>query len=152
MSDDVIVRDLEPRDYEWALEVINEDCISGEGSQVAPGGQDYYRERGSALVAEHEGAAVGYLLAFGTQKWNIVKVNHIVISHKHRRKDIALRLYERLMSDARVRGVFVIVCWFTSEQPAVLALHKKLGFEIELQGNRVVARMQLRPRMKTAQR
>jgi hypothetical protein len=34
----------------------------------------------------------------------------------------------------------------------VLALHKKLGFEIELQGNRVVARMQLRPRMKTAQR
>ena len=85
------------------------------------------------LVAEQDGALIGYLEAIGgtfRRKWHCVQVK-VAIFQAHVGKGIGTQLFIELERWALEREVQRMELTVMTNNPRAIALYKKMGFEIE---------------------
>lgn len=92
------------------------------------------REAGGfpVIVAEADGRVAGYASfgPFRTGEGYRFTVEHSVyVAHWARRRGVARLLMERLIAEARLRGLRRMVGGVSADQTASLALHRAVGFE-----------------------
>lgn len=84
------------------------------------------------LVAERNGAVAGYA-SFGTfrqgEGYRFTAEHSVYVAAGARRQGVARALMERLIAEARARGLRRLVGGVSADQGPSLALHRALGFE-----------------------
>ena len=81
------------------------------------------------LVAERAGAVVGYALAVHNQTCS--ELDSIAVAPAHRGGGTAATLMNRLNAILRRRGVSTMTLMVRLDNPAAIALYRKLGFRRE---------------------
>jgi phosphinothricin acetyltransferase len=137
----MILRDARPGDLAAIAEILNIEIRSGTASWTeTPKSTDdmarWFDQRVArgypVLVAEDGGAVLGYA-SFGPfragEGYRETVENSVYVAHAARGRGIARLLMERLIAAARAAGHHRMVGGVSADQPASMALHRKLGFE-----------------------
>lgn len=107
-----------------------------EGAVAAWFGEVLRNDAARVWIAEFEGEAVGYLLAFdeerpanpfaGAQRW--LEIDQVAVVDAARRYGVARRLIEAAIADAEARGMdrFELAAWTFNDRARVA--FEKLGF------------------------
>jgi ribosomal protein S18 acetylase RimI-like enzyme len=100
---------------------------------------------GFALVAEEDGAVVGYALARALRP-RVVYLNDIYVRPDARRRGVAKALISEIVATSRKQGIEVMLLNVDNENAAARAVYRRLGFRERATGM-MVELEQLEPRV-----
>lgn len=133
---ELMIRPMTKADYGFLASVLDRWWGGPSGQRAEP---LFYYELGSgALVAEREGAVVGFLFGFFTPDEPEEPAGeragyiHLVGIHPdHRRQGVGQRLYERFCDLCRARGVTRLKAIAAVGDESAVRFHVALGFDAE---------------------
>lgn len=101
---------------------------------ITPAAFAFYAGTGCSLVAEADGALVGYVLAQPVQHFDLeplaVWVEDISVHPDHHRRGVATALYRALGAWAKRAGATVVLAGIHRDNAASLAMHARVGFDL----------------------
>jgi ribosomal protein S18 acetylase RimI-like enzyme len=127
----MLLRDLEKRDYDQVVQIIDRWSGGPTSSLVHP--FLFYELGRLAQVVERESQLVGFLFGFLSQTEDPVGYVHLVGVHPDfRRRGIGRLLYSKFEADSRVHGCRALKAMTAPGNESATAFHKALGFAAEL--------------------
>lgn len=137
----MILRDAEPDDLAAIGEILNTEIRSGTASWTeTPKTEsdlaawlDARRTAGFPVLVAHEGGEVLGYASYGPfragEGYRGTVEHSVYVARRARGRGIARLLMARLIERARAAGLTRMVGGVSADQPASLALHRRLGFE-----------------------
>lgn len=126
----MIVRGITKSDYDFIVSVLDRWWGGPSGIPAHP---IFFFELGDhALVAEVDGAIVGFLFGFTVERPMPTGYVHMVGIHPdHRRESIGKRLYAAFTERCRLLGAKRMKTIAVSGDEVAIAFHRALGFDVE---------------------
>ena len=93
--------------------------------QVATGADE-----GTALMAEHDGAAVALMLAMPDNERQTIRVLDLRVDYDHRREGLATAMIYQVISEARAAGLRAVMAESKTDNVPAAMLLSKCGFDI----------------------
>jgi ribosomal protein S18 acetylase RimI-like enzyme len=129
--DDLIIRHIEPSDYQPIISVLNDWWGGRNMSDMLPK-LFFVHFRNTSLVAERKGKIVGFLIGFLSQTFQDQAYIHFAGVHPdYRRKGLAGKLYRHFFEIARKHGCNAVRSVTSPVNKLSIAFHLQMGFSIE---------------------
>lgn len=125
----VTIRGITKSDYDAVVSVLDRWWGGPAGERAHP--VFFYELGDRALVADDEGAIVGFLLGFVAKGPPPVGYIHLVGIHpEHRRRGVGKMLYERFITDCSEAGVTQLKAITPRGNQGSVDFHRALGFDV----------------------
>lgn len=123
-------RGITKDDYDEIVTVMDQWWGGPSGTKPLP--IFFYEFGAHALITEENGAMVGFLLGFVTDRQPRVGYIHLVGIHpQFRRRGVARALYEEFFRRAQAEGASTIKAITTMGNQGSVEFHRALGFRVE---------------------
>jgi predicted GNAT superfamily acetyltransferase len=130
-TSDSTIRNVEPRDYERVLAVIDH-WWSGRTMSTHLSRVFFEHFRPTSFIAERDGELEGFLLGFLSQTYGGEAYIHFVgVRPDARRKGLASALYERFFAIAHSQYCSIVRAVTSPANRTSIAFHAALGFRLE---------------------
>jgi predicted GNAT superfamily acetyltransferase len=135
--DDLIIRHVDPSDYQSIISVLNDWWGGRNVSDMLPK-LFFVHFSETSFVAESEGKIIGFLIGFLSQTFPDQAYIHFVGIHPDYRKGgLARNLYGHFMRIVLEHGCRIVCCVTSPVNKVSIAFHLRMGFSIE-PGDKVI--------------